>query len=344
MVHDEVNLPDIVVHADWSVRPGKRWMAHGTRQSDGGYLAHAPQPVGGPATLLYRLRSWAGPRGVVLAGFDFPIGLPFHYARAVGVDDFVALLPRLGGGEWESFYRVAERAEEIGLHRPFYPQRPGGAERRHLVEGPGVQHFGELRRICERGGRGRPEAAPLFWTLGAKQVGKAAISGWRDMLAPALRDPALDVALWPFSGALRTLLQRGRVVVAETYPAEYYDRLGIPLPTRKGRQAFRAMATRALHAWLKRREIDVTLALAEAAEAGYGEGADGEDRFDAVVGLLGMLDILLGGRPPGAPRDERIGRVEGWILGRAQGQASGEPEAARTPEGAAIQPRRPSRS
>jgi len=27
----------------------------------------------------------------------------------------------------------------------------------------------------------------MFWTLGGNQVGKAAISGWRELLAPARR-------------------------------------------------------------------------------------------------------------------------------------------------------------
>lgn len=311
-----MKLPKLIIHADWSVRPGKRWMAHATRQENGCYLAEAPQPVGGPATLLYRLSDWVGSQSTVLAGFDFPIGLPYRYARDIGVNDFVALLPRLGWGEWERFYRVAERPEEISLYRPFYPQRPGGTRRQHLLDGLGVQRFDALRRDCELGRPGQRAAAPLFWTLGPNQVGKAAISGWRDMLAPALRDPNLDVVLWPFAGPLPNLLQPGRTVVAETYPTVYYERLGMAMPVRKRQQAYRLAVSEALHEWMRRREIDATPALAEAIEQGFGHEVDGGDRLDAVVGLLGMLDVVLGGRPPDAPSDERIRRVEGWILGR----------------------------
>lgn len=46
-----------------------------------------------------------------------------------------------------------------------------------------------------------------------------------------------------------------------------------------------------------------------------GAGKDGEDRFDAVVGLLGMLDVVLGNRRPGEPEDDTT-RIEGWILGQ----------------------------
>ena len=43
-------------------------------------------------------------------------------------------------------------------------------------------------RQCERGGTGYREGCCLFWTLGANQAGKAAIIGWRDVLAPAQQE------------------------------------------------------------------------------------------------------------------------------------------------------------
>jgi hypothetical protein len=48
----------------------------------------------------------------------------------------------------------------------------------------------------------------------------------------------------------------------------------------------------------------------------FGAADDGEDPFDAVLGLLGMLAVLLGHRPVGIVDDEEVRRVEGWILGR----------------------------
>lgn len=51
------------------------------------------------------------------------------------------------------------------------------------------------------------------------------VCGWKEVLVPGLRDPALDPAIWPFSGRLAELAQPGKLVIAETYPAEYYPRL-----------------------------------------------------------------------------------------------------------------------
>ena len=48
------SLPAVVVHADWSVSPGKRWQATAIRQ-DAGYRLLPPDPVGDPC-LLYTSR------------------------------------------------------------------------------------------------------------------------------------------------------------------------------------------------------------------------------------------------------------------------------------------------
>ena len=46
---------------------------------------------------------------------------------------------------------------------------------------------------------------------------------------------------------------------------------------------------------------------------------DGDDAFDATVGLLGMLEVLMNRRKSGEPDDESVRKLEGWILGQASG-------------------------
>jgi hypothetical protein len=223
-----------IVHADWSTSAAKRWMAKAVLQENGQYLAYLPECVGEPETLLQRLRRAAAPEDAILLGFDFPIGLPARYAQKCGIDDFQSLLPSLGTGKWADFYRVCECPEHIHLLRPFYPLRAGNARHVHLIRALGMKAIDELRRQCELPHPGRRAAAPLFWTLGGQQVGKAAICGWRDVLGPSLRGDQLDcqdasckLAIWPFAGRLNELLQPGMTVVVETYPAEYYAHLGL---------------------------------------------------------------------------------------------------------------------
>jgi hypothetical protein len=44
--------------------------------------------------------------------------------------------------------------------------------------------------------------------------------------------------------------------------------------------------------------------------------SQGDDAFDAVVGLFGMLQVCNGQRAPGEPDEVVIREIEGWILGR----------------------------
>ena len=316
-----MKLPSVVAHADWSLGPKKRWIASARLDETGVYRVSGPEPVGDASSLLRRLTGKADGHGSVLVGFDFPIGIPMAYAKAADVESFPRLLPELGRGVWKDFYRVAERPTEISVYRPFYPQRPGGTSQAHLLDGLGVSKMDQLLRVSDRKTAARNQACALFWTLGGNQVGKAAISGWKDVLTPALRDSGLDVGLWPFDGTLEDLLERKEIVVTETYPTEFYGHIGIALKGSKQQHASRAMQAGALEAWRREPTINHRVSYGpyadEAIQGGFGQGKDGEDPFDAFVGVLGMLNVVLGRRSAGWPSDSHQRAVEGWILGQA---------------------------
>jgi hypothetical protein len=309
--------PAVVVHADWSTNPAKRWIATAVRCGDVFEVGH-PQPAGDPANLVADARAIAKDRGVVL-GFDFPIGLPATYAHRAGILNFREALTKFGSGRWKAFYEVAMRPSDISVERPFYPLRPGGTRQAHLTAGIGVASMAELRRRCERTYPDRGEACVLFWTLGGNQVGRAAISGWRDVIAPAVRSP--DVGLWPFEGDLETVVASRECVITETYPADACVQLGLSAPGRgwsKRNQEHRAGHASALLAWARSRPVLLSPDLERGLETGFGSSSTGEDSFDAAVGLFAMLDVLLGLRPAGAPDDPSTRTVEGWILGQSQ--------------------------
>jgi hypothetical protein len=323
-----MRLPELVAHADWSANPPGRQIAIARRtvahRNGARYAAAAPRPVGDLAGLIPALLAEAGPGGTAMLGVDFPIGLPAAYARQVGIADFRAALPAFGAGAWRDFYTPAETAGEISPQRPFYPARngPKGTIRRtDLPAVLGLDSYDDLHRRCDRGHPDRAAAAALFWTLGGNQVGKAAISGWRDVIAPALRNTSLPVRLWPFDGALADLLAIPGLVIAETYPGEIYGHLGLAIAGRrrsKRRQADRAADAPVLRRAARDLGIDLTRGFAAALRDGFGSDARGEDRFDAAVGLVGMINILRGHRPPGDPGDRERRTVEGWILGQAE--------------------------
>jgi len=261
----------------------------------------------------------AGEPGCVLLGFDFPVGLPIAYARAAGIQSFRDALPKLGRGRWLTFYDVAEKASDISLGRPFYPARPGGTSHAHLVTGLRLNTMQDLLRVCERKTAHRGNACALFWTLGGKQVGRAAIGGWQDVLAPTIARFGDAAGLWPFDGDLAALLANRTIVIAETYPAEACIQLGMTAPGRGwGKRVRDDRGARAgnLIAHAKHLALELTPRLKHAIDDGFGTGKDGEDRFDAVVGVFSMLSVVLHAGPDHAPQSAEVRNVEGWILGQ----------------------------
>jgi hypothetical protein len=304
----------VAAHADWSVDARKRWMTVARR--DGAvWRIGGPEPVGPVASLLPRLLSAAG-GGAVALGVDLPLGLPRAFAarHAASAGDFPAFLRALADAP--GFFDVCATLAELSPARPFYPMRgAAGMTRAAHAAALGLDGAAALCRACDRATAERPAGAPLFWTLGANQSGKAAIAAWRDLLLPALAGPAPPL-LWPFEGDLRALLRRGRLALAETYPAEALRHLALRMGGSKRRQADRAALADRLLAAVAAVGGTPEPALRAALADGFGADAAGEDRFDSLLGLLCVLNVLAGNRPDGAPDDPWIRRWEGWVLGQ----------------------------
>jgi hypothetical protein len=300
-----------LVHSDWSISPRKRGAATAVREKTG-WRVEAPTRVGDTELFLNYLRE--GP-GLTLSGFDFPIGLPEFYGQKTRLGDFCSALDTFGYGPWSEFYNVADAGDEISLSRPFYPRRSSQTARQiHLLEALGCGLIDDLRRRCERATISRRAACSLFWTLGANQVGKAAISGWKEIISPARR---LGAKLWPFEGSLDTLAKTGGLVLAETYPAEAYGHVGVEFAAgeSKRRQNDRAKVAVSIASWARGNNITPTSELAALIGDGFGPKADGEDAFDAVMGLFGMIEVIDGRRPEGPLHEDKW---EGWILGQSE--------------------------
>jgi hypothetical protein len=108
------------------------------------------------------------------------------------------------------------------------------------------------------------------------------------------------------------------VVLAETYPAEAYRMVGAGFLSgqSKRRQADRQGKAEAILAWAERHGVVFTAAASAASAAGFGSTASGEDQFDALLGLLKMIEITEGYREECTERHEATADREGWILGR----------------------------
>lgn len=268
-------------------------------------------PVGDPAAMVAALLAEGVP---VALGLDLPLGVPRGFAAGRAEAGFVDFLRGLAGRP--GFFAVAPTLAEVSRERPFYPARGvKGMTRAAHAQALGLGDAGGLSRWCDRATAERPAGAPVFWTLGANQSGKAAIAAWRDWLAPGLAAGA-PYALWPFAGGLHGLLAPGRAVLAEVYPAEALRHCGIALGGSKRVRADRAAAAEAVFAAMASRRVVPATALHDAVREGFGADAAGEDRFDSVIGLLGLIGVLDGLRPDFVPQDAAIRAWEGWVLGQ----------------------------
>jgi hypothetical protein len=306
-------LKPLVAHADWSADARKRWLAVARSTGDGWRLR--VELVGDAGSLLARLRDEAGGAPVAL-GLDCPIGLPRAYAtlHPWGARDFPAFLRGLAGRPW--FFDVGVTLDDVTPGRPFYPARPlAGMTRAPHAAALGLPGADALSRACDRATAERPAGAPLFWTLGANQTGKAAIHAWRKVLIPALHGAA-PVLIWPFDGPFLTLLRPGTVAVAECYPAEAMRQIGVRPTGSKRRHGDRLRLLPSLRAAMATFRAESDASLDALLDAGFGRDTVGEDRLDCVLGVLGTLAVVEGRRTDRAPDDPWVRRWEGWVLGQ----------------------------
>ena len=287
-------LPGQILAIDWGATPAKRQLCRAVLRR-GRYLVSAPRPVEDVAALDLAPDS--------LVAFDCPIGLPEIYAVKAGLSSFRAALRAFGAGRFDRFYDFAGSAAEIAIERPFYPLRGiKGTRQDHLRAVLGDAAFAP--RVCDR----RARAGPIFWLVGPRQVGRSAACVWREILTPRLD----RLALWPFDGTLAELIDGGRPIVAEMYPAFLLRTLSVTV-ARKSDPAARAACGRAI---LRRLEADPRLdlgAVRTLLRGGFGSSRAGEDPFDATTACIALARLVLDDAVPEAPDGARA--VEGWILG-----------------------------
>jgi len=335
--------PSLVVHCDWGSAPNKRWMTKATLRN-GRYFASAPELVGNLTGIVPCKENSVDPGSIVLVGFDFPIGVPARYANQIDISqfpsgkrNFIELLAQLGKADWANFYTVQDDVNKVGIHQPFYPNTYRG----EITQAPFLRNLGaaslnDLRRRCdlpqpaiqEEHRPARRPACPLFWTLGGNQVGKGAIAGWKEVLAPAVESRVATI--WPFHGTLAHTLKPGSTVLAETYPTQYHHRLfGQEVRGKRICSKRKEVARK----WLERAEewkIDLAPELSHAISNGFSTGSqcakvpagqiekpdNNDDAFDAAIGLFGMIDAIQNYSPALEPEDETIRKIEGWIFGQ----------------------------
>ena len=68
--------------------------------------------------------------------------------------------------------------------------------------------------------------------------------------------------------------------------------------------------------WCRNNQVAMPQDLRLALEVGFNQSVTGEDQFDSLVGLLGMIESVRHPSRFAAPDLPLIQSIEGWILGR----------------------------
>ncbi len=256
-------------------------------------------------------------KGLVLAAFDVPLGVPESYLAAAGAipswkssQSFLELL-RLTCST-PKFFEATSDPADWRIDQPFFSVPVGKGGLTGYVRAA-AEHGIDLRRSIDK----RTKAKTLFIKSGIPgSVGSAACSLWAE-LGPLLDSSSRRFGFWPFDGELGSLLRSLPVVLAEMYPRAAYATaladepvsLRAPMALAKTDANVRRLAIASLKAarWVEEHSVrmeDLADALAN------------EDDFDACMTAAAFLRCQLEQVPlcePWVMRD----RVEGGILGTA---------------------------
>ena len=291
-------LPDVVAHADWSVSAAKRWVAVAAPSTTG---ATSWRPSSPSVSAGERLARSGGAEPIVwptatvrcCSGSICHSGCQWPTAAGPGSPTWRSgcrVDADLGrSGRRQHHRRRSRRLGRCTRPVPAAPaattssKRPWGRDRSTSCAAPASANRRSTRAAC-----------PVFWTLGANQVGRGAVLAWREVVREG------GCRLWPFDGDLPSLVRGGRRDGGGGLP----DRLR-GVARRRRSAGGRASVDRPI-AWRGRRalsdaatslDVDVTgeVRRRRRGRLRFREPA-GEDAFDAFVGGLGHDP-----RPPRSP-------------------------------------------
>lgn len=148
----------------------------------------------------------SSPDAPVLLLADVPLGLPDQFpAVYTGNPSFLDWLDathQRTKGVWRQMV-----ASGVAGQSPMTP----------FVENPtrGTKANGKFpKRRCDA----KTSAESLYWCMGPRQVGKAALQFWFETLIPLRKKLEKDLAVWPFEST-----EGKKLIVAECYPAILYS-------------------------------------------------------------------------------------------------------------------------
>lgn len=217
---------------------------------------------------------------------DVPIGLPHDYDDVyAGHTAFLSWLMAAyerTSGNWAQL--VVDSVALQTPQRPFVMPRKG--------------EFKSSGRFPKRECDTRTNGESLYWCVGGKQVGRAALQFWFEVLIPLSRELGESFGLWPTD----SVTSGRRVLIGECHPS-------ILQPRVYGRRVQKTDPLSVVDAVRALRERHPTLA---ADEGTWMHAVSSEDEFDMFT-----TAVALAQEPAGLDCGKRCMPIEGWIMGLA---------------------------
>lgn len=235
----------------------------------------------GVLSVLDRAMDSELPRPILITA-DVPIGLPAKFDQVWR--QFGGFLPWLDAratAGWDSI--VVDSVAKQTAESPFVVCQKD--EKKARGQFP-------LRK-CDEIAQGES----VYWCVGVKQVGKAALQFWRDTLVPLRRYFGSEVGVWPFD-----CISDKAIVIAECYPAILHARVW-------GRRVTKSNPLDVVDAVFDRLQRERHLS----DEKTWLHAASSEDDFDIFTVAVVIAEVA--GEPDklfSAP--ESATPVEGWML------------------------------
>ncbi len=244
-----------------------------------------------------------------LVGLDFAFSLPWAaepeclpscFGDLRGVRDLWAFVDKYCKAE-PFFYAGPIWLAETSPFRPFIKFW----SREQQYEGPLFKRClsnGGLFRKTEKAAQECGLQPKSVYRMAGPQVGAGSFAGMRVLHALA-QSKGTDIAIWPFEA-----IENANVVVAEVYPAVFYQKAGQKRPTKRQFRtgAYAKVATDVLDSFGVR-ESTVPKSI---------------DAIDALVSAAAIYSLSQRHDAFFVPNDATVSLKEGWIFGIPVGEAS----------------------
>jgi len=224
----------------------------------------------------------------ILIAADVAIGLPSEsnlvWEEAKDFPTWLSLTDSRIEDNWRDEI-IADNLEDRNNQRPFTKVSKG--TKSQIAQ----------KRLCDKITKGE---SVFCIDSGAKQVGRASLQFWFEVLCPLRKDFHEKIAIWPFES-----MEGKAIVIAECYPVASQNNLQLPSGIKRNPPKVVKEILK-----LRKKSNDIQIA-----EATWFHAVSSEDEYDMFTTSLAIANPKDIAELFWYPKKEEVKTKEGWMLG-----------------------------